>query len=944
MAGAQSAPVRFGLEKRGGTAKASAFVLEDEGCFYCRPESQRTGVSEQEGAMSVYELSTTYDFKATEERLYRWWSEQGYFRPREDGGSSPYVISMPPPNITGELHLGHAMFVAMEDLMIRHQRMKGRPALWVPGSDHAGIATQLQVEKYLQRTQNVTREQIGRQEFEDQTWAWKRKYGGIITDQLRRLGASCDWERERFTLDEGMSRAVREAFVRFHEKGLIYRGTYLVNWSPGLRTAVSDLEVEYSEEQGTLYYFDYPLDGEDQSIPVATTRPETILGDTAVAVHPDDTRFSHLVGKHCRVPILGRLIPVIADDYVDIHFGTGALKITPGHDAADYEIGKRHDLPVINVLNADATMNENAGPYAGLDRIECRTKLWSDMQAAGLTIKTEPYLMQVPRSQRGGEIIEPMISTQWFVKMKPLAEPALEAVRQGRIEVVPERFAKVYFNWLENIRDWCISRQLWWGHRIPAWYCQECGALLVARQDPTACDKCGSQRLEQDPDVLDTWFSSGLWPFSTLGWPEGGPDYERFYPTTMMETGYDILFFWVARMIMMGLEFTGQPPFGTVYLHGLVRDASGRKMSKTLGNVIDPLQVMDEFGADALRFTMLTGSSPGNDMNLSLERVEANRNFANKLWNATRLVLRAVEQADQPGGPGDELSLADRWIEARRRQITCEVNRLFDSYQFGEAGRQVYDFFWGEFADWYLEIAKIQLAPGGGQAWQTARIMAGVLDTCLRLLHPFTPFVTEELWGKLRAACLARDSGIQPAGGWPPALIIAAWPKPEPEAPTDGGEIQAFHLVMELVRAVRNMRAARNVPPGKRIALQIHAGDKHGLLNEQAGIVAALAGIDASQLEVKAAGAPPARAIPLVVEGIEAYLPVAGMLDLAAERRRLSAELAETARHIERLESLLAGEFAQRAPGEVVDKERAKLEGLRQSQGSLKNQLEALGD
>jgi valyl-tRNA synthetase len=943
MAGAQSAPVRFRLEKRGGTAKASAFVLEDEGCFFSGLAFQPVSIVSREVAMSVYELPTTYDFKASEERLYRWWSEQGYFRPKEDAQSTPYVISMPPPNITGELHLGHAMFVAMEDLMIRHQRMKGRAALWVPGSDHAGIATQLQVEKYLQRTQNVTREQIGRQEFENQTWEWKRKYGGIITDQLRRLGASCDWERERFTLDEGMSRAVREAFVRLYEKGLIYRGTYLVNWSPGLRTAVSDLEVEYSEEQGTLYYFNYPIDGEEQSIPVATTRPETILGDTAVAVHPEDMRFNHLVGKHCRVPILERLIPVIADDYVDIEFATGALKITPGHDPADYEIGKRHGLPVINVLNADATMNENAGPYAGLDRFECRRKLWRDMQRAGLTIKTEPYMMQVPRSQRGGEIIEPMISTQWFVKMQPLAQPALDAVRQGKIEVVPERFAKVYFNWLENIRDWCISRQLWWGHRIPAWYCQECGALIVAREDPSACNECGSNLLEQDPDVLDTWFSSGLWPFSTLGWPQGGADYRHFYPTTVMETGYDILFFWVARMIMMGLEFTGRPPFRTVYLHGLVRDASGRKMSKTLGNVIDPLEVMDEFGADALRFTMLTGSSPGNDMNLSLERVEANRNFANKLWNATRLVLRAVERAGEPAGP-TELTLADRWIEARRRQITCEVNRLFDSYQFGEAGRQVYDFFWGEFADWYLEIAKIQLAAGGGRAWHTARIMVRVLDTCLRLLHPFTPFVSEELWGKLRAACLANGAQIQPPEGWGPALIIAAWPEPEAQEPADGEAIQAFHLVMELVRAVRNIRSARNVPPGKRIALQIHAAEKQSLLSEQAGIVAALAGVDDGLLEVKAGGAPPPRSIPLVVAGIEAYLPVAGMLDLDDERRRLSDELDRITRHVGRLEALLAGDFAQRAPDAVVEKERAKLEALHQSQESLRNQLEALGD
>ncbi len=545
--------------------------------------------------MSEFSLPKTYDFRGVEQRLYAWWESQGYFRPRPVEGRKPFVISMPPPNVTGELHLGHALVVSVEDLMIRTQRMKGVPSLWVPGSDHAGIATQLQVEKHLLRTEEVTREEIGREEFVRRTWEWKEKYGGIITQQLRRLGASCDWERERFTLDDGLSLAVRTAFVQLYRKGLIYRGSYLINWSPGLRTAVSDLEVEYSEEQGTLYYFKYPIAGSEEFIPVATTRPETILGDTAVAVHPDDERYRRLIGRTCLVPILKRTIPVIHDTYVDREFGTGALKITPGHDPADYEIGQRHGLEIVNVLNPDATMNENAGPYAGLDRFECRKRLWADMQAAGLTIKTEAYTMQVPRSQRGGEIVEPMVSTQWFVKMKPLAEPALEAVRRGDIRIVPERFTKVYYNWLENIRDWCISRQLWWGHRIPAWYCEACGEMTVALEDPSACAHCGSTRLEQDPDVLDTWFSSGLWPFSTLGWPEDTDDLRTYYPTSVMETGYDILFFWVARMIMSGLEFTGRAPFHTVYLHGLMRDEHGRKMSKTAGNVIDPLQVMEEY-------------------------------------------------------------------------------------------------------------------------------------------------------------------------------------------------------------------------------------------------------------------------------------------------------------------------------------------------------------
>ena len=702
--------------------------------------------------MDEHSLPKAYDFKAVEERLYQMWEEKGYFRPKVDAGQKPFVISIPPPNVTGELHLGHAMFVGMEDLMIRYSRMKGVPTLWVPGSDHAGIATQLQVEKQLMETEGVTREEIGREAFVERAWEWKKKYGGIITQQLRRLGASCDWERERFTLDNGLSQAVREAFVRLYEKGLIYRGTYLINWSPGLRTAVSDLEVEYHEEQGTLYYFKYPVEGSEEFIPVATTRPETILGDTAVAVHPEDERYLHLVGKTCLVPMLDRAVPVITDLYVDREFGTGALKITPGHDPTDYEIGQRHDLQVINVLNPNATMNEHAGPYDGLDRFECRERLWADMQDAGLVLKTEPYLMQVPRSQRGGEIIEPMVSTQWFVRMEPLAQPALEAVRSGQIEIVPERFRKVYYNWLENIRDWCISRQLWWGHRIPAWHCISCGEITVAREDPDRCAKCGSHKITQDPDVLDTWFSSGLWPFSTLGWPEETDDYRYFYPTTMMETGYDILFFWVARMIMMGLEFTGEVPFTIVYLHGLVRDEHGRKMSKTLGNVIDPLEVMDEFGTDALRFTLLTGSTPGNDMNLSLQRVEANRNFANKLWNAGRLVLMAIERAPAKAPEAVEPTMVDRWILARLNVLLEDVDRLFHSHQYGEGGRQVYEFFWGEFADWYLDIAKLQLKEREARAWLTAKTMVFVFDTCLRLLHPFTPFVTEELWGRLKAA------------------------------------------------------------------------------------------------------------------------------------------------------------------------------------------------
>src|SRR5688572_7768974 len=633
--------------------------------------------------MTKQELPKAYDFKSTESRIYALWEAGGFFKPHNDPNKpgfdpkvKPFVIAIPPPNVTGELHIGHAMFVSVEDLMIRYHRMKGYSALWVPGTDHAGIATQLMVERELQRTEEVTREEIGREEFLKRTWEWKHKYGGMITNQIRRLGASCDWDRERFTLDEGLSRAVREAFVRLYEKGLIYRGPRLVNWSPNLKTAVSDLEVEYSEENANLYYFKYMIAGSDEFIPVATIRPETILGDTAVAVHPEDERFKKFIGKKVIVPILNREIPVIADEYVSMEFGTGALKITPGHDPNDYAIAQRHNLPIISVLDVAAKVNENGGKYQGQDRFDARKSIWNDMKAAGLTIKTEPYRTTIPRTQRGGEIVEPMISEQWFVKIESMANAGLDAVRDGRIKIVPERFEKTYYNWLENIKDWCISRQLWWGHRIPVWYCTD-NHMTVAREDPTQCATCGSKDIRQDEDVLDTWFSSGLWPFSTLGWPEQTPDLKYFYPTSYMETGYDILFFWVARMIMSGLEFTGEAPFHTVYLHGLARDEQGQKISKTKGNVIDPLILMDEFGTDALRFTMLVGSTPGHDMNLSVKKVESNRNFANKIWNVGRFVINAVsgDALSLPKGVTPQVSgteslntdhwrLADSWIWA----------------------------------------------------------------------------------------------------------------------------------------------------------------------------------------------------------------------------------------------------------------------------------------
>ena len=893
--------------------------------------------------MTGYTLPKTYDFREVEPRLYHWWESSGYFTPEIDPGKHPYVISMPPPNVTGELHLGHAMFVSIEDMMIRHSRMHGVPTLWLPGTDHAGIATQLQVEKYLLRTEEVTREELGRDAFVERTWAWKEKYGGTITQQLRRLGASCDWTRERFTMDDGLSRAVREAFVRLYEKGLIYRGSYLINWSPGLRTAVSDLEVEYAEEQGKLYYFKYPIEGSDDYIPVATTRPETILGDTAVAVHPEDERYKAFIGKTCLVPILNRPIPVIADEYVDREFGTGALKITPGHDPADYEIGKKHELAVINILNADATMNENAGPYAGLDRFACRSKLWADMAQAGLTLREEPYTMQVPRSQRGGEIVEPMISTQWFVRMDTLAAPALEAVREGRIKIIPERFEKVYYNWLENIRDWCISRQLWWGHRIPAWHCRACGEITVAREDPDVCAHCGSKEIVQDPDVLDTWFSSGLWPFSTLGWPEDAEDLRYFYPTTMMETGYDILFFWVARMIMLGLEFTGEVPFKYIYLHGLVRVDSGMKMSKSLGNVVDPLSFIESYGADALRFTMLTGSTPGQDSKLDLDRLEANRNFANKLWNAGRLILGSLEgvPAEPQGKP--EPTLADRWIRMRLSQVIQDVDRLFTSFQYGEAGRQVYEFFWTEFADWYLEIAKLQLNESRDQAWLTAETLIEVFDSCLRMLHPFIPFVTEELWGHLRGACCAHPAGFEPGGGWEEALMIARWPEPDLASGRDQAALESFTKFQEVVTAIRNMRVEKQVDAKRKIAALIAAGGDAPALLQLQHALSVLAGVDPGKLEIIGDLRDiPEDSVPAVVHGIEIYLPLKGLLDPQEEAKRLRAQLEEAKGQIERLEELLAGPFADRAPKEVVKKERERLQAFQETASKLKAQIEGL--
>ena len=891
------------------------------------------------------ELPKTYDFKNTETAMYQWWWDQGYFKPINDPNSvdhdpdhKPYVISIPPPNVTGELHLGHAMFVSMEDLMIRYHRMKGIPTLWVPGTDHAGIATQMLVERALNK-EGIRREDLGREKFLEKVWEWKDKYHDRIVAQIRRLGASCDWDRERFTLDEGLSKAVREAFVRLYEEGLMYRGSRIVNWSPKLQTAVSDLEVEYKDEPGMLYFFRYMLaDDSGDFLPVSTTRPETIPGDTAVAVHPEDPRYQKYIGKTVRVPMIGREIPVIADEYVDREFGTGALKITPAHDPHDYAIGKTHGLPEINIMTKDAHMNAEAGKYAGMDRFECRKAIWADMKEAGLVIKEEPYQMSIPHSQRSGEVIEPMISQQWFVKMESLAKPALEAVRSGEIKIIPDHFTKVYYNWLENIQDWCVSRQLWWGHRIPVWYCQDCGEMIVSRMDVHECPKCHSRNIEQDPDVLDTWFSSGLWPFSTLGWPEKTPDYEYFYPTSMLETGYDILFFWVARMIMDGIHFTGKVPFTEIYLHGLVRDEHGDKMSKTKGNVVDPLIVMDELGTDALRFTLLVGSTPGNDTNLSVKKVEANRNFANKLWNAGRFVIGSLDKAPAQAEGEVQPTIADRWIWSRMQEVIRDVERLFGNHQYGEAGRQIFDFFWGDYADWYIEIAKIQMAEGGNTAYNTARMLIRILDTCLRLLHPFTPFVTEALWGHVKEAAMEKGEAFTPAGGWEDALIIARWP--EAEDFNDADAVSHMEKTRELIRTIRNLRTERKVVPGKRIEAIVAAGDNKETFADMKHILSALAALDEEKLQiVDAVAEKPADMVSTAVSGVAIYLKLHEQIDTAAEKARLTAELNEIKGQVDRLEKLLASPFAQKAPAAVVEKERGRLAQFKETAANLEEQL-----
>ena len=889
-----------------------------------------------ESAPTRPEMARAFSPAQVEERIYGFWEAGGYFTPKVDPSRQPFTIVMPPPNITGELHYGHAMFVAFEDLIIRWKRMQGYSTLWLPGTDHAGIATQMVVESQLAR-EGLTRFDVGRERFVERVWQWREKYGSIISYQLRRLGASADWTRERFTLDPGLSRAVREAFVRLYDRGLIYRGTRIINWCPRCSTALSDLEVDHQETESKLCYVRYELvktgEGlvEPDHVVVATTRPETILGDTGVAVNPEDERYFSVVGRQAILPVIGRAIPIVADAAVDPAFGTGAVKVTPAHDATDYEIGQRQNLPAINVLNENGTMNERAGPYAGLDRYECRRRLLADLERQGLLVKEQDYVHSIGHCDRCGTVVEPMISEQWFVKIQPLAEPAMDAVRRGDIRFIPERFARVYFNWMENIRDWCISRQLWWGHRIPVWYCEDCGETIAAVETPTTCPRCSGSSLRQDPDVLDTWFSSGLWPFSTLGWPEDTEDLRYFYPTNVMETGYDILFFWVARMIMLGLECTGQAPFHDVYLHGLMRDEKGEKMSKSKGNVANPLDVIAKYGADALRFTILTGSSPGNDMKLTEDKLEGSRNFVNKLWNAARFVLTSggddATAALRLPVQDARYEVADRWILSRASDVIADVTRLFEEYQFSEAGRVLHEFVWNELCDWYIEIAKIRLR---GDAPREARLTAlnvlyRVLDDVLRLLHPYTPFVTEAIWENMPER--------------PAPLIVASWPTPgtrDPEAESD------MQVVTGVIRAIRNARAEFRVEPARRIEAIVVAGDRAALLSRERALVATLARVEPLQV-VEALAEPPKHALHLIVAGVEVYLPLAGMVDLEAEKARAHDEMRGLTQQIGRLRARLSqGDFVAKAPPAVVEKERARLAEFEERLVKLEERLAAL--
>jgi len=865
-----------------------------------------------------YEMPKAYEPGKVEAKWYKFWLEKDYFRARIDPDKKPFVVIMPLPNVTGGLHIGHVMFITPEDIMTRWHRMKGDSALWLPGIDHAGIAAQVVVEQLLAK-EGLSRHQLGRDKFVERMYQWAKECRQTITEQHQRLGASCDWSREQFTLDEGPSRAVRTAFVRLYHKGLIYRGERIINWCPRCATALSDLEVNHKDIQGHLYYVRYHLaEGDKDFITVATTRPETILGDTAVAVNPKDKRFKAMLGKKVILPGVNRLIPIVADEAVDPDFGTGAVKITPAHDPVDFEIAQRRGLPLINILNPDATMNENAGPYAELDRFACRKAILADLEKDGLLVKIEPYTHSVGHCDRCQTVVEPIASKQWFINTQPLAQPAIQAVTDGRITIIPERFTKVYLNWMENIRDWCISRQLWWGHRIPVWYCQDCGELTVTVEDAGVCSHCGSANIEQDPDVLDTWFSSALWTHSTLGWPDDTESLRYFYPTAVMETGYDILFFWVARMIMMGLEDTGDIPFHTVYLHGLLRDEKGEKMSKVRGNVLNPIDILEKYGTDALRFALSTGTSPGNDIKLTQPRLEAGRNFANKLWNATRFVVRSIEpeRADMEI-QWSLLPVEDRWILSRLNRTIASVTSLMEDFQFGEALRQIYDFLWGDYCDWYVEIAKIRLR--SEEAPSPTPVLVHALETSLRLLHPYMPFITEELWQNLKQHLPLDWQATE-------SIMVAAYPVAD-EVAIDPQAERIMESIIEIIHSIRNARAQHKVESTRWVEAQIYAGKFEPAITPYSQVIQTLAKAKpVTVLDSRQGGQSGGNTLVLVLKESEVVIPMASMVNLEVERKRIQREIEAAQAEVARLEARLNDRaFLTKAPAAIVDKGRRKL-------------------
>ncbi|WP_288908995.1 valine--tRNA ligase [uncultured Megamonas sp.] len=878
--------------------------------------------------MEETNIPKVYDPQSFERKWYQYWEENKLFHAEVDETKKPFSIVMPPPNVTGQLHMGHAMDNTLQDILIRFRRMQGYNTLWMPGTDHAGIATQAKVDAQL-REQGVSRYDIGREKFLEHAWAWKEKYGNRIKYQIRTLGSSCDWDRERFTMDEGCSHAVREVFVQLYKKGLIYQGKRITNWCPHCNTALSDIEVEHQNEQGHLYHLKYQVEGEDRFVEIATTRPETMFGDTGVAVHPDDERYSDLVGKTLILPIVGRRIPLFADSYVDPQFGTGAVKVTPAHDPNDFDMGARHNLEQIVVINNDGTMAENTGKYAGLDRYECRKQLIEDLKQQGYLISIEEHEHAVGHCSRCSTTVEPLVSKQWFVKMESLAKPAAEAVKSGKIKFVPERFSKIYCNWLDNIRDWCISRQLWWGHRIPAWYCDDCGATIVENEDVIVCPHCGSKHVHQDEDVLDTWFSSGLWPFETMGWPEQTAELKQFYPTSVLVTGYDIIFFWVARMVMMGLEFGKDIPFKHVFIHGLVRDSQGRKMSKSLGNGIDPVEVIEKYGADTLRFMLITGNTPGNDMRFYWERVESARNFANKLWNASRFMLMNLEGFDKTFVPeASDYTLADKWILSRYAKTAISITENLEKFELGEAGRSLYDFIWNEFCDWYIELSKARLYDKENvRPRKVAQYVLGyVLEHTLRLLHPFMPFITEEIWQHI------------PHEG--KSIMVADWPTGEETKLDDASEVE-MTTIMETIKAIRNMRAEVNAAPSKKTEVILHLSDESltDVFAKNSGYLETLA--SAKNVTILAKDdAKPENAMTAVVNGVEIYLPLAGLIDVEKETARLNKELATLDKEVSRLDKKLSNAgFIAKAPADIVEKEKEKLKGYEEKREAVKQRL-----